>query len=422
MRARSPIDYEGGEKMRILQVVVYPLDEPRHGGQIRCRKIFEALKSYGHQVTLLTCLTWEGASSKLGPTIGVPTKYRDSKLGVPLSQAVPTIAMEDYFATPEGRKQILEQVDPRDFDLVWVDQQYMFRPLKRIFAELGSQALFAYSSQNVEHLMHAGFLPAVEGLSLEEIEMTVALIRDQEIFAVEEADFVIAVTQDDASELKSWQKQNAQKILVMPNASEEPEIKSPEKRQVTKVLNLEKYALFVASGHRPNFIGFQEMLGNSLSFVPLDFKIVCVGSVVWNIDSWSKTGKHSENLRSRLVLLDNASDSELSELKDEAQIILLPITTGGGSNLKTAEALLSGKTILATDVAFRGFEHWQDDPGVHIARTAAEFQLKLCQLARKDTKTAFLKHESTVANPLTWGDALSSLPKLLDTLVTRSFL
>ncbi len=53
--------------------------------------------------------------------------------------------------------------------------------------------------------------------------------------------------------------------------------------------------------------------------------------------------------------------------------MILPITYGGGSNLKTPEALLTGHPIIATARAFRGFEAFADMPGVIIAETVDAF-------------------------------------------------
>ena len=47
-------------------------------------------------------------------------------------------------------------------------------------------------------------------------------------------------------------------------------------------------------------------------------------------------------------------------------MIILPKTLSGGSNLKTAEALASGRPIVATNRAFDGFEGFRDVPGVTI--------------------------------------------------------
>jgi FkbM family methyltransferase len=53
--------------------------------------------------------------------------------------------------------------------------------------------------------------------------------------------------------------------------------------------------------------------------------------------------------------------------------MMLPITYGGGSNLKTAEALLSGHPIIATSKALRGYEMFAAWPGVIIAETRDAF-------------------------------------------------
>jgi hypothetical protein len=52
---------------------------------------------------------------------------------------------------------------------------------------------------------------------------------------------------------------------------------------------------------------------------------------------------------------------------------LLPIKDGGGTNLKTAEAIVSGHRIVATPTAFRGFDKYRDAKGVTIATTRQGF-------------------------------------------------
>jgi hypothetical protein len=73
----------------------------------------------------------------------------------------------------------------------------------------------------------------------------------------------------------------------------------------------------------------------------------------------------------------------LDALLSRAAAILLPKMHGGGSNLKTSEALLADRPIVATTQAFVGFEPWvgasgvtvEDDPAlfwVHVARHLSE--------------------------------------------------
>ena len=61
-------------------------------------------------------------------------------------------------------------------------------------------------------------------------------------------------------------------------------------------------------------------------------------------------------------------------VKATAHAILLPIKFGGGSNLKTAEALATGKWVIASPVAMRGFEEFLDAPGVVVADGPKNFR------------------------------------------------
>jgi glycosyltransferase involved in cell wall biosynthesis len=83
---------------------------------------------------------------------------------------------------------------------------------------------------------------------------------------------------------------------------------------------------------------------------------------------------HRSVNRARLVPCGFQDVEQLDALLEYANAVLLPITIGEGSNLKTAEALVSTLPIVATTKAFRGFEHFGNSPGVYIADTADEFQ------------------------------------------------
>jgi hypothetical protein len=78
-------------------------------------------------------------------------------------------------------------------------------------------------------------------------------------------------------------------------------------------------------------------------------------------------------IRDRLALIGQVTDYALSCLIANAAGLLLPITFGGGSNLKTAEALVSGKRIVASPMAFRGFEDFASMPGLLFADNEADF-------------------------------------------------
>ena len=69
--------------------------------------------------------------------------------------------------------------------------------------------------------------------------------------------------------------------------------------------------------------------------------------------------------------------------------IVLPLREGGGSNLKTAEALYSGLPLVATTVAMRGYETFRNMDGVIVADDAAAFAAGMRQVFEGRLGTAY---------------------------------
>jgi hypothetical protein len=91
-------------------------------------------------------------------------------------------------------------------------------------------------------------------------------------------------------------------------------------------------------------------------------------------DHFDESNVLDQTFWQRAVSTGMLSDDLLSGLLAYVDVVLLPIVDGGGSNLKTAEAILSGKKIVATTFAFRGFEEYMDLPNVYIATTPSSFR------------------------------------------------
>jgi hypothetical protein len=73
------------------------------------------------------------------------------------------------------------------------------------------------------------------------------------------------------------------------------------------------------------------------------------------------------------VLLPEITDFCLDGLITNAAGIVLPLRKGGGSNLKTAEALDSLLPLVATPTAMRGYEDYAPLEGVLVAADADAF-------------------------------------------------
>ncbi len=115
------------------------------------------------------------------------------------------------------------------------------------------------------------------------------------------------------------------------------------------------------------------MIGGALGCIPPHMNMVVVGGVNVLFDNHDEFIKWKDLNKHKIKQLYDVTDGQLQVILNGSQAILLPICSGGGTNLKTAEALVSNKYIIGTEVSFRDFESYIDE-SVCIARTRKEFQ------------------------------------------------
>jgi len=175
-------------------------------------------------------------------------------------------------------------------------------------------------------------------------------------------------------------------------------------------------ALFVAGEHVANAAGFMDLLGPTLAFLPPDRRIVVVGNVATPLAASSAFQRWEGANRSRLHFTGPLADDDLAALLAAARVIILPITAGRGSNVRTAEALQAGRAVLGTTLAFRGFERFLALPEVHCHDDPADFRRRLRELLDApppDPGSAALRRE------LLWSATLRELPALVRRLAGR---
>lgn len=170
------------------------------------------------------------------------------------------------------------------------------------------------------------------------------------------------------------------------------------------------WILYVASAHPPNFKGFNECLGSSLACIPPDSKLVVVGSVCEHLESTLRDSRWGQLNLSRLKLLYMLPDDDLDAVKTLAHAFLLPIPHGGGSNIKTAEAIYSGKYVVGTESAFRGFEQHLDLPEISVARTPNEFHAAIRKRLTGPATIDGNGPDRESRESLTWARSLESIP------------
>lgn len=398
----------------VLLLSTYPIRHPRHGGQVRLSNIAKTFKEEGWRVLNIAVYEPEGYSPSMvdehDVAFPVSSKYRICN-----GSSAPLI--NDYlagrYAVAEdgGFSKILKRL-PQSIEAIHVEQPWLW-PLAKKIKTLPqySNACLIYGSANIEAPLKLDILKSYDVAGADDF---VSVIDELERMAAREADVTVAVTQADYDVISSW---GASNILLAPNGIS-PWIASEERLESwKKKLPDVPWLLYVASAHPPNFTGFNECLAGSLACIPPDSRLVVAGSVGEHLYSALLSGRWGELSVSRLQLLNVLSDEDLAAVKSLAHGFLLPIPHGGGSNIKTAEALYSGKYVIGTESAFRGFETFTNEPSVIVARSPAEFHLGIREVLSKPKTLDGI--DSVPRVELTWKYTLRELPSRVESSINK---
>lgn len=384
----------------VVVLTTYPLVRPRHGGQVRAHAIVTEYQRHGFDTRPIAIYEPEQYGSDETGRYDVPLPATPSARTFH-GESIPLITdfLSGSYGASDGFKAIQARLPDR-IDVIHIEQCWLW-PVAIAIRENDaySDARIVLGTQNIEHHLKKKIFDSY-GVSanhvLREIE---ALEHD----AACRADVMCAVTEADAL----YFSRVAQKdCLVAANGVTELDASEKKCNEWAKILPAAPFLLYVASAHPPNFKGLSDMLGGSLGFIPPDSRLVVVGSVCEHIYSELKAGRFGSLNLSRLNLLYKQEDADLMAIKKLAHGYLLPIRDGGGSNLKTAEAIFSTKYVLGSDAAYRGYQGYLNLPELFVARSPAEFHaMGRAIFALKPSSGT----KGELRTELTWGKSLQSL-------------
>lgn len=355
--------------MKVLAIGTFPIRLPIHGGQRRSHQIGAYYERAG--------MTFRYAS------IYSPAAYSTAAVSefdypyAPVGGIYSEIPFIDdlgsgvFAASQDGPydhfRHIVEEFQP---DVIQLDQPFMWPLFDRLQREGYLRGVkLVYSSYNVEAPLKADILENA-GIARAKVSLVAAMIDQLEREVVTASDLVIAVSSADAEQYRQMdQDVNA---IVIRNGTERS-IGSSRPSGGKEMLQ-GRFLFFVGSAYPPNIEGFAKyVLGPSLYGVPPEKLIAVCGGAADGIYQSAEYLPHAESYGDRVHFFSRLTDDELAWIKGNAKGTILPIATGGGSNLKTAEALSSGKWVVATPMAMRSFEDFMDEPGVLVADTPEAF-------------------------------------------------
>lgn len=171
---------------------------------------------------------------------------------------------------------------------------------------------------------------------------------------IKKADYIFVLNQRDSNLLKKLYKR--QPTCFFP-------ITIKDKYKCTNNTLIEgkygKYILFVGSYFKPNVEGITWFINNVMP--DIKYKLLIVGKGMEKI-------KHFETTNVKVL----GTVEEIEPYYQEAQGVVMPIFSGGGMKVKTAEAFMYGKRIFATHEALLGYDNKKIN-GILECNTPKEF-------------------------------------------------
>ena len=389
--------------MKILLLTTYPVSDPKHGGQLRVKNIMETYEACGHSVKIIgVCgsdhyqiepgfLAFPGYS-KLSTIHPNPFLMEDYVIGKLCLQ-------EEYY------KKLANLITDLP-DVIQVEHPWLFEFAQKYINSSVKKIKLVYSSHNIEYELKKQILEKHfdQAFAIENSLLVKALEEN----AVHKSDAVSCVSVSDFNKIKSFRELD---VFLAPNGVSPWSSHKANIRIANEISQGFKYALYCASAHPPNVEGFFNMLKGPFGSLKPDEKLVLVGDVGYSVGGDDRVHK-SFKLAEKIIIAGRQSKKNLDALLDNAQCIILPITDGGGTNLKTAEAIYSNKPIVATTKAMRGFESFMNADGVWISDNEVEFKSNIRSAMALDSTKISRKNRDTVI----WEKTLLKMPVMIENL------
>lgn len=353
--------------MNILALGTYPSRRPVHGGQ---RRVSEIKKYYErNSIKYLHASVYSTNHYSSDEVTSLDYGFDESSIARSAIPFVDDILAGKFASTDEHcYEHFSKLISKFDISTIQLEQPFMYPLFKRLVDEDGFKGKLVYSSHNVEAPLKAQILQN-SGVSRENINSVFKTIENMEKDIISSSDIVISVSSADSDIYRSWNTNP--KFLVIANGNRINKIK--EKPKGIEEFH-GKYFSFVGSAYPPNVQGFVKLVvENGFYGFPAKKTFAICGGVSHGIFASHFYAPHADTYGDRVHFFNNPTDEEISYIIENSHCILLPITSGGGSNLKTAEAILSCKWVVATTTAMRSFERFIGQPGIIIADTPDEF-------------------------------------------------
>jgi glycosyltransferase involved in cell wall biosynthesis len=398
-------------RLNVLVLSTFPSDNPKHGGQHRLSNL---IKAYSDAATEVFSAGVLGGTS-YSPSRGFVPSPNPNDLAPHIRN---TFLMEDWaighaFEHDTSSYRALVDQIPFKPDFIHVEHPWLFGFADRYRNEFCDRdCKIIYGSANIEHELKLSILLNY----FDESWATHAsfLVKETEIRAIKSSDASCCVSAKEQDWIKSLTNQPC---IFVPNGASKREASQNAMGDAARFTDGRKYALFCGSGHPPNITGFWDYFSNGIGCFAPDERLIVVGGVGHSISNDQRRHR-IPGFDSRVRIAHEVEQSVLDALIGGAHTIVLPISYGSGTNLKTAEALLSEKYVVASTTAMRGFEKYIHSAGVFVADTPADF-LQLVRTSMQQSPLELSVDDRIQRQNLSWENSMGALRDFISAATHR---
>ena len=393
-------------RARILQITTYPIDHPDHGGKLRSFHIRKSLRSRFTVETLTFTLGADDSLQGFNACLN-----QDSCMQVLKNGYLADWGINTYLDTrPELKARVLDTVKAFEPDILMLEQPFMWPLVEEMLRErvVRADAFVIYSSQNNEYALKKGVYEAI--FQGEELKANLLRVAEIEHGIAARADLSMAVTESDIDYLKTIAPQTD--VLLYRNGHQGPGDAPDMARWQQQFKHYKRNWVFVGSWHPPNIDGLHALVKGGINDLPEDeVRLWVFGNAGPGLlATYQLDAKDLPNMSIQGLAEADTINSAIAA----ATGVAFPVWGGGGSNLKTAQALLSGKAIAGSRYAFRGFEEYMNEPGIFLFDTAAQL---VSGMSTVQVSSAYSRPGAE--RDLKWENLLSDLPGKIENYFSK---
>jgi glycosyltransferase involved in cell wall biosynthesis len=361
---------------RCLILAPFPLQQPRHGGQVRAASLGRALTASG----------WQVVTAGIYHQDFFPADQRGPEDLLLDSPALREAATEDVLfgdlivarhaaqdqAVVERLRHLLHWLRPA---VVQLEHPWPWLVLRQALEGLeGPRPKLVYSSHNIEWRMR----PALYRLGLRRpgADAMIAATRALEAEVARRADLVLSISDLEAAEIAA---ESGREVLYLPPSSDLAEAPPPLGGRYADAARSQRvrYASLLSSAYWPNVEGFFQTFPEGLGFLRYGEQIWVGGQLGPALHQDRRHQDFNTLNDTRMQVLGHIADADKAAFLAGSECVIVPVHEGAGAKLKTADALASGRPVITTAHGIEGYGPLLEGSlgqGVYVADTPAEFR------------------------------------------------